>query len=51
MFKTPNSGLSFFNGKDTLSAYKIHDRDPIPFNDGFTLQFRNNENTVGCGDT
>ena len=28
-FKTPNSGLTYFDGKGTLSAYKVHDRDPV----------------------
>ena len=34
----------------TLSAYKTHDRDPVFFNDGLALVFRNSETTVGCGD-
>lgn len=51
MFKTPNSGLTFFDGKGTLSAYKTHDRDPLIFDDGLRLVFRNGETTTGCGDT
>ena len=50
-FKTPNSGLTYFDGKGVLSAYKTHDRDPIFFEDGMRLVFRNNELTAGCGDT
>jgi len=50
MFKTENSGLTWYEGQGTLSAYKMHDRDPVLFNDGFQLIFRNNENTVGCGE-
>jgi len=49
MFKTPNSGLSYYDGRGTLSVYKMHDRDPVLFNDGLILTFRNNENTNGCG--
>eukprot|EP00662_Eupelagonemidae_sp_cell21_P016368 gene16368-24608_t len=50
MFKTPNSGLTYFDGHGTLSAYKTHDRDPLLFDDGFRLVFRNGEVTTGCGD-
>ena len=50
-FKTPNSGLTYYDHKGTLSAYKTHDRDPIFFDDGMTLVFRNSETTTGCGDT
>lgn len=49
MFKTPESGLTYYDGKGILSAYKMHDRDPIIFNNGFNLIFRNNEKTQGCG--
>ena len=49
-FKTPNSGLTVYDGKGTLSAYKVHDRDPILFDDGLQLVFRNMESTTGCGD-
>ena len=49
-FKTPNSGLTYYDGKGTLSAYKIHDRDPILWHDGIKLVFRNCETTSGCGD-
>ncbi len=34
MFETPNSGLAYFDGHGTLSAYETHDRDPILFHDG-----------------
>ena len=50
-FKTPNSGLTYYDGKGTLSAYKTHDRDPLFFNDGLKMVFRNNEDTTGCGDS
>jgi hypothetical protein len=29
--------------------HKTHDRDPILFNDGLSLVFRNMEDTTGCG--
>ena len=50
-FKTPNSGLTYYDKKGTLSAYKTHDRDPLFFDDGMQLVFRNSESTTGCGDT
>ena len=50
-FKTPNSGLTYYDKKGTLSAYKTHDRDPLFFNDGLKMVFRNSESTTGCGDT
>jgi hypothetical protein len=50
-FKTPNSGLTYYDGKGTLSAYKTHDRDPLFFNDGLKMVFRNSEDTTGCGDS
>jgi hypothetical protein len=50
-FKTPNSGLTYYDHKGTLSAYKTHDRDPLFFDDGMKLVFRNSETTSGCGDT
>jgi hypothetical protein len=50
-FKTPNSGLTYYDKKGTLSAYKTHDRDPLFFNDGLKMVFRNTEDTTGCGDT
>jgi hypothetical protein len=49
-FKNPNSGLTFFDGKGTLSAYKTHDRDPVLWSDSLKLIFRNCESTTGCGD-
>jgi len=49
-FKTPESGLTYFDGHGTLSVYKIHDRDPVLWNNGFQLIFRNCETTTGCGD-
>jgi len=49
-FKTPNSGLTYFDGHGTLSVYKNHDRDPLLWDDGFKLVFRNMEATTGCGD-
>ena len=49
-FKTPNSGLTYYDGNGTLSAYKTHDRDPVLWHDGIKLVFRNCETTAGCGD-
>jgi hypothetical protein len=49
-FKTPNSGLTYYDGAGTLSVYKNHDRDPLLFDNGFKLVFRNMEDTTGCGD-
>eukprot|EP00935_MAST-01C_sp_MAST-1C-sp1_P001287 g1287.t1 len=48
-FKTPNSGLTYFDGHGTLSAYKTHDRDPVLWSDSLKLVFRNCESTTGCG--
>ena len=50
-FRTPNSGLTYYDGAGGLSAYKTHDRDPIFFSDGLSLVWRNGEDTTGCGDT
>ena len=36
-FKTPNSGLTYYDGKGTLSAYKTHFKDPVLFNDGLKV--------------
>eukprot|EP00041_Stephanoeca_diplocostata_P025931 m.691229 g.691229 ORF g.691229 m.691229 type:complete len:578 (-) comp22853_c0_seq5:924-2657(-) len=49
-FKTPNSGLTYYDNKGTLSAYKTHDRDPLMWSNGLKLVFRNMEDTTGCGD-
>ena len=49
--ETPNSGLTYYDGEGTLSAYKTHDRDPVLFADGVELVWRNGEDTTGCGDT
>jgi len=35
MFKSPNSGLTYYDGSKKLSAYKLHHRDPVLFSDGF----------------
>eukprot|EP00040_Diaphanoeca_grandis_P021192 m.112903 g.112903 ORF g.112903 m.112903 type:complete len:595 (+) comp28226_c0_seq2:35-1819(+) len=48
MFKTPNSGLSFFQ-PGNLGAYKTHDVDPVLFHNGMQLIFRRCEQTQGCG--
>ena len=48
--ETPNSGLTYYDGEGTLSAYKTHDRDPVLFADGLQLVWRNGEDTAGCGD-
>jgi hypothetical protein len=50
LFKTPNSGLTYYDTLGTMSAYKMHERDPVLFNDGLILTFRNMENTTGCGE-
>jgi hypothetical protein len=50
MFKTPNSGLTYFDHKGTLAVYKTHDRDPVVWRDGMSLVFRVGEVTQGCGD-
>jgi len=50
MFKTSQSGLTYFKKPGSLTAYKHHDRDLIVFNKGMSLVFRNYENTTGCGD-
>lgn len=49
MFKTPNSGLTYYDGRGTLSAYKTHNIDPVLFRHGASLVFRNCETTSGCG--
>lgn len=50
MFKTPNSGLTYFNESGSLGVYKTHDRDSVVWHDGMQLVFRNCEATAGCGD-
>ena len=46
-FKTPNSGLTYKGVTEEdagkISSYKVHDRDPLLFHDGFVLSFRNGE--------
>ena len=50
MFKTPNSGLTYLDRDNhALGAYKIHTNDPIIFQNGMKLIFRNNEITDDCG--
>lgn len=49
MFKTPHTGLTYYDGKEKLSTYKLHYRDPVLFKNGLKLVFRNNEKTKGCG--
>lgn len=48
-FKTSQSGMTY-KDHGMVSAYKVHDRDPILFNNGLNLIFRNGEVTHGCGD-
>jgi len=36
-FKTPESGVTFFNSAGSVSAYKLHTRDPILFSPGLDL--------------
>lgn len=51
MFKTSQAGLTYFNrSTNTIAAYKIHIEDPILYTDGMRIQFRNCEQTAGCGD-
>ena len=49
VFKTPQAGLTFKSASGQVSAYKVHDRDPVLFNDGLVLTFRNGEEVGGCG--
>jgi hypothetical protein len=50
MFKTPNSGLTYFDPNEhIIGAYKTHTYDPILFHNGMELVFRNFESTKGCG--
>eukprot|EP01064_Diplonema_japonicum_P007095 TRINITY_DN14819_c0_g1_i1.p1 TRINITY_DN14819_c0_g1~~TRINITY_DN14819_c0_g1_i1.p1 ORF type:complete len:415 (+),score=98.65 TRINITY_DN14819_c0_g1_i1:352-1596(+) len=49
MFKTENSGLTFFDGRGSVSAYKVHTRDFVPVQGGGSLVFRVGELTSGCG--
>lgn len=49
---TPHShapGLTYYDGRGTLSAYKTHTHDPVLFRGGMALVFRNCEVTSGCG--
>ena len=43
------AGLTY-KANGSISAYKVHDRDPVVFGDGFELVFRNGEVAHGCGD-
>lgn len=49
MFKTPNSGLTYYDSHSNLSAYKHHHLDPVLFRNGMALVWRNCESTSGCG--
>ena len=49
MFHNSQAGLTFFDKKGSLSAYKVHDRDVIFTEGGGALKFRVGENTGGCG--
>eukprot|EP00040_Diaphanoeca_grandis_P021191 m.112895 g.112895 ORF g.112895 m.112895 type:complete len:466 (+) comp28226_c0_seq1:152-1549(+) len=49
MFKTPNSGLTFFDHSGIVGAYKTHTIDPVLFHNGMQLIFRRCEATSGCG--
>ena len=50
IFKTPNSGLTFFDKSGSVGVYKTHDRDNVVWRDGMALVFRRCEDTSGCGD-
>lgn len=50
MFKTEESGLTYFDGHGSLSAYKTHIRDPVIWRDSMQLIWRCGEATTGCGD-
>ena len=50
MFKTPNSGLTYLDrANGAIGAYKTHTYDPIIYQNGMNLIFRNNEITDDCG--
>ena len=50
MFKTPNSGLTYLDrANGAIGAYKTHTYDPIIYQNGMNLIFRNNEITNDCG--
>lgn len=42
-FALPMSGLLHYHANTTLSAYRVHQVDPIIFNSGFRLRWRNGE--------
>jgi len=50
MFKTEESGLTYYDHKGSLSAYKTHVRDPIIWQESTQLIWRCGEQTGGCGD-
>lgn len=45
MFHMPTAGLTYLNRTNglTISAYRFHDMDPLPFQDGFRLVWRNGD--------
>ena len=49
MFQTENSGLTYFDHRGGLSAYKSHERDPVFWHDGMEVTWRNYEQVGGCG--
>lgn len=43
-FRLPNAGLTYKNEEDfTMSAYRNHERDPVVFQDGLDLVWRNSD--------
>jgi len=47
-FWLPVSGFTHYNGSDEFnlvewSAYRFHEMDPLPFSNGFLLQWRNGD--------
>jgi hypothetical protein len=43
-FRLPNSGLTYKNDESfTISAYRVHERDPVVFQNGLRLLWRNSD--------
>lgn len=44
LFQSPVSGLTYFNRTShAMSAYRVHDTDPVIFDHGFRLDWRNSD--------
>ncbi len=49
VFREENSGLTFKNDTShAMSAYRVHERDPIVFSSGIRLVWRNSEDPLEC---